>query len=497
MWCTPATRRSNRTILTEIWQHAKSLDLRPPQSPPRPVEARLLSPHERREHVLFRAWWRRGRRLPVAVWGTGNMGRAAIRAVDAHPGLELAAVIVSTPAKVGRDAGELAGLDRAARRRPRRRRRRGAGDARRSRRRRLHGLGRHPPRRRGRRRSALPARRRRRGDTGALRALRPPQRPGRAHASRCSTRPKEGGGALFVAGVDPGWGNDVLPVLVSGLAGTVDEVRCQEIFDYSTYDQPDSVRLPRRHGPADGLRAADGRAGVPTMVWGGQVRLIARALGRRARRDPRDARAPAARRGRHQRAWALFEAGTQGALRFEVQGIVDGEPRIVIEHVTRIDADCAPDWPLPPDGGDGAHRSSSRAARASRSASRPTDEGGNRAAGGNATAADRLVNAIPWLRAADPGLYDGLDVPLSPATGRLSHDKEHRMIIDIPEGKDPIMLRLGRDGARHRRRRVEVRAWPSTSTPRSGCASSRPPGCGSRRSTAACSARTGAPSATA
>src|SRR3954447_9812717 len=50
--------------------------------------------------------------LRTAVWGTGNVGRAAIRAVDAHPGLELSAVIVHNPDKVGRDAGELADLDR-------------------------------------------------------------------------------------------------------------------------------------------------------------------------------------------------------------------------------------------------------------------------------------------------------------------------------------------------------------------------------------------------
>ena len=42
-----------------------------------------------------------------------------------------------------------------------------------------------------------------------------------------------------------------------------------------------------------------------------------------------------------------------------------------------------------------------------------------RAAGGKATAGGRLVNAIPWLRAADPGLYDALDVPLSPGAGKL------------------------------------------------------------------------------
>ncbi|MEV6203355.1 dihydrodipicolinate reductase, partial [Streptomyces sp. NPDC051771] len=48
--------------------------------------------------------------IRTVVWGTGNVGRAAIRAVDAHPGLELAAVLVADPAKVGRDAGALAGL---------------------------------------------------------------------------------------------------------------------------------------------------------------------------------------------------------------------------------------------------------------------------------------------------------------------------------------------------------------------------------------------------
>src|SRR4051794_25019907 len=52
-------------------------------------------------------------RIRTAVWGTGNVGRAAIRAVDAHPGLKLAAVIVHNPDKVGRDAGDLADLGRS------------------------------------------------------------------------------------------------------------------------------------------------------------------------------------------------------------------------------------------------------------------------------------------------------------------------------------------------------------------------------------------------
>src|SRR5690348_7476480 len=50
--------------------------------------------------------------ISTVVWGTGNVGRAAVRAVDAHPDLTLAAVLVHDPAKVGKDAGLIADLDR-------------------------------------------------------------------------------------------------------------------------------------------------------------------------------------------------------------------------------------------------------------------------------------------------------------------------------------------------------------------------------------------------
>lgn len=47
----------------------------------------------------------------VVLWSTGDVGRHAIAGIDARPDLELAGVWTSTPAKAGRDAGELAGLD--------------------------------------------------------------------------------------------------------------------------------------------------------------------------------------------------------------------------------------------------------------------------------------------------------------------------------------------------------------------------------------------------
>ena len=47
------------------------------------------------------------------------------------------------------------------------------------------------------------------------------------------------------------------------------------------------------------------------------------------------------------------------------------------------------------------------------------DEHGDRAGGGNATAAARIVNAIPFVCAAPPGLLDALAVPLPAGRGLL------------------------------------------------------------------------------
>jgi hypothetical protein len=357
--------------------------------------------------------------IPTIVWGTGNVGRLALRAVDAHPALDLAAVLVHDPGKDGRDAGDLGGLghelgiaatvdvDAVLAARPRAVVYAASGDVR-------------PDEAladvvRAIRAGAVVV-------TPALYALydhlsAPPEM-----REQVLDAIREGGGSLFVSGVDPGWGNDVLPLLISGLGTDVDAIRCQEIFDYSTYDQPDSVRYLVGMGQPMEYEPPMLAPTVPSMVWGGQIRLMARALGVRLDeiretldRRPLDTTVSTETMGE-------FEKGTQGAVRFEVQGVVDGEPRIVIEHVTRIHPSCAPDWPTPP-GGDGAHRVIIEGRPRVEVTVVATDEGGNGSAGGNATAVGRLVSAIDWLVDADPGLYDALDVPLRPAAGRLGRKR--------------------------------------------------------------------------
>jgi len=350
-----------------------------------------------------------GNVIPTVVWGTGNVGRAAVRAVAAHPALTLSAVLVHNPDKVGLDAGTIAGIDE------------------------LGVLATDDV-------DAVLAERPRAvvyaasGEVRPMEALDDLMRAIRVGAvvvtpsvyvlyDQRNAPPElrepilaaiaDGGGSLFVSGVDPGWGNDVLPLLISGLGSRVDVIRCQEIFDYSTYEQPDSVRYLVGMGQPMDYQPPMIATGVPSMVWGGQIRLMARALDVKIDeiRETLDRRALDTTVST--RTMGEFEAGTQGAIRFEVQGIVDGEPRIVIEHVTRIHASCAPDWPTPPDGA-GAHRVIIEGRPRIEVTVEATDEDENRSAGGNATAVGRLVNAIDWLADAEPGLYDALDVPLRP-----------------------------------------------------------------------------------
>jgi hypothetical protein len=353
--------------------------------------------------------------IATVVWGTGNTGRAAIRAVEAHPALKLTAVIVHNPEKVGRDAGDLAGLghdlgivatddiDAVLAASPRAIVYAASGEIRFD-----EALADITRAIRGGAVVVTPSLYPLYDQRNAPPELRDPVLAAIA----------EGGGSLFVSGVDPGWGNDVLPVLISGLGSEIDVIRCQEIFDYSTYEQPDSVRYLVGMGQPMDYEPPMLAPMVPSMVWGGQIRLIARALGV----DIEEIRETLDRRPLENtvttRTMGDFEAGTQGAVRFEVQGIVDGEPRIVIEHVTRIHPSCAPDWPQPPSGA-GAHKVIIEGRPHIEVSVEATDEGENRSAGGNATAVGRLVTAIDWLVAAGPGLYDALDVPLRPAAGKL------------------------------------------------------------------------------
>jgi hypothetical protein len=343
----------------------------------------------------------------VVVWGTGNAGRPAIRAVAAHRDLELVGAIVSNPDKVGRDAGELAFVDPLGVQATDDTARALADDV-----------------------DAVVYTAT--GDTrpdaaladllGCLGAgkdvvstsfyplLHPPSAP-RDLLDQVQAACDEGDASVFVSGVDPGWALDILPALLTGVGAGITEVRIQEVFNYALYDQPEVVReIIGFGGPMDQepLMLLDFSL---QMVWAPMVRVLADLLDvtlddvvTTVERRPLERTVEVPGMG-------TFEAGTQGAFRFEVQGLVDGEPRLVVEHVTRIDDECAPDWQQSTQPG-GEHRVELKGhpdLKVSVHGTEPGEPGA--AGGGNASAANRIVNALPAVIAAPAGPVHPKDLP--------------------------------------------------------------------------------------
>ena len=340
------------------------------------------------------------------VWGTGNMGATAIRSAMAFPGLQLTGVITSSANKAGRDAATFPGLAQAT----------GilattdvdaaladcdavaymaSGDIRPEEAiadiARCLRTGRHVV-------------------TPSLYSLYDPRSAPAEWLATLTAAAEDGGATLLVSGVDPGWANDALAVMAAGLCTRIKTIRCQEIFDYSTYDQPQAVRVSCGFGGSMDDVPMMLLPSIPTMVWGGNIRLIARGLGLEideitevVERLPLDETV--------ENVMGRFDEGTQGAFRLEVIGWVNGNQRVIVDHVTRIDPSCAPQWPQP-DEGVGDHRVIVDGDPQLTIVSRADVAGGTRADGGNTTAANRLLGAIEWLAAQKPGIYDGLDVPL-------------------------------------------------------------------------------------
>jgi hypothetical protein len=353
--------------------------------------------------------------LKVAVWGTGNVGRPAIRSVLSHSGLDLCAVIVADPAKVGHDAGRLAGVvdtgitatddwRRVLADKPDALVYAATADTR-------------PEEAASDLMACLEA-----GvnvvSTAFYAFLHPASTPAEvlAPVEQCCA---DSGASLLVSGIDPGWVMESLPVLLSGAVSDIEEIRCREIFNYALYDQPAVVREVIGFGGSMDTLPLMLHDFAIEMVWAPMVRLLGDALDKPVERiDIQVERRPLERTIQVDN-MGEFAAGTQGAFRFELRGFHKGRPLYVVEHVTRIDDACAPDWPFPPQG-QGCHQVLFRGSPNLEVSVHALDavEPGP-AGGGNATAASWVVNAIPAVVAARPGVVTAQDLPAITGAAQL------------------------------------------------------------------------------
>jgi 4-hydroxy-tetrahydrodipicolinate reductase len=220
---------------------------------------------------------------------------------------------------------------------------------------------------------------------------------------------RAGGTSCFTTGIDPGFCNDLIPMTLMGLCARVDSVRIQEILDYSTYPNAETLFNIMGFGQPLDARPLLLMPGALTLAWGSVIHMMADGLDVkldeiREVHERRPANETLSLEG------GTIAKGTSAALRFELQGIVAGTPRIIVEHVTRMHPEVAPDWPQSESGD--AYRIIIEGSPSISSELAFRGEDGDHNSGGCLSTAMRALNAIPAVCAAPPGLITPFDLPL-------------------------------------------------------------------------------------
>jgi 2,4-diaminopentanoate dehydrogenase len=221
-----------------------------------------------------------------------------------------------------------------------------------------------------------------------------------------------GNTSLYVNGIDPGYSGDTEVYTALSLVTRATSITVQEIFDYANFDDFEFTGKAMGFG----MTADEDTTpmlflpGVITSMWGGQVRNLADHLGIELD-EVRQRTEPWYTSERIECPMATVEPGQMAAARFGVEGVRDGVPVIVMEHINRLTAASAPDWEYPPDNQIGVHRvvvEGEPRVEINTHVSHPKFDSTD--AGCISTAA-RVVNAIDWVCRAPKGLIAVEDIP--------------------------------------------------------------------------------------
>ncbi len=340
-------------------------------------------------------------RYRVVQWATGNIGSHSLRAVIAHPDLDLVGVYVYSEEKAGRDAGELCGAPATGVRATR--------------------------------------------DIADIVALQPdcvlymadridvdalcqlleagvnvvstrsefhnPARLDPETRRRLEAACARGDASLHSTGSSPGFITEALPLVLTSLQRRLDHLLIEEFADMSSRNSPELIfdlmgfgRDPTSFDPR-GVEAHGGAS------FAGSLEVVAEALSL-----PLDSVAATGQvaTARHDVdvAAGRVEAGTIGAQRMQVSGLRDGRPLLTFSASWYLTADVEPAWDLRETGwhvlvqGDTPLDVDVRFPV-------PPDEW---AATSPGLTAHRPVNAIPYVCAAEPGIRTVVDLPQVIAT---------------------------------------------------------------------------------
>ncbi len=347
----------------------------------------------------------------VIQWATGNVGRAAIEGVLAHPDLELVGAYVYSPAKAGLDVGDICG-------RP------AVGVAATDDRDAILALDAdcviYSP--------MLADQ----DDVVALlgsgKNLVTPVGwvyPFKSHdVVAVEAACRVAGVSLHGSGINPGGITEQIPLLLSAFCRDIRHVRAEEFSDIRTYDTAFVVRDVMLFGHTPEAAASSPMLGLLGDGFCQSIDMVAEGLGVTLDADKRTIHEMAVTTEPLDTPVGIIEAGTVAAQRFTWQGLVGGEVFVTVRvNWLMGEEHLEPAWTFGPEGErfevefdadpplraafHGMHPPSVETA----------DLANNE---GILATAMHCVNAVPYVVEADPGIRTYLDLPLMP--GRAAAD---------------------------------------------------------------------------
>jgi 4-hydroxy-tetrahydrodipicolinate reductase len=166
---------------------------------------------------------------------------------------------------------------------------------------------------------------------------------GEAFRKKLDDACERGRSTVLFAGLDPGFLSDALAVTMAGAVAEITAIRTWEMLDYGAYTEADVLASLGLGIRPDQVDAAALEVIKPT--WGGSIHLMAQALGVEVESLEIEPDVYLSPETFTTAGGMLIEAGTIGAIRWKLSGIVDGQPKLSINHVTRMGPQMAPDWP--------------------------------------------------------------------------------------------------------------------------------------------------------
>ncbi len=246
---------------------------------------------------------------------------------------------------------------------------------------------------------------------------------------------EEGGASIFVNGQEPGYAEHQA-MLQATCSNTIKALTIREMYNYST--APVRAELAPAYGfdEAPEFKAVLEDPQTQIFIWGLTIRNIANNLGYEIEgfktsfeKRVTDKPIPVG--------WGTIEPGKVGAVWVRTAGIINGREAIVIEHVNRMSQDIARDWPYTDRVGQISVRiDGDPNLQVDMNVSKP-EQPEELSYEGYVLTAMRIVNAIPHVCAAKPGIVTIHDIPMAlpHSAFRSEATNIHHKVCKAPNAK--------------------------------------------------------------